>query len=234
MKKLFLLTILILLFNNKSFAADNNGTGDADVYKVTVQKVELCQDSACATSTTVGDSSKTFDIASATAGSDVGSYASTSGLPLGTTFTHLRVTLSRTMTIKGTVTMASPGNCVTDGSTEAASDQLHLGALSGTAVETDLYLGDDSTYDKTDGSKTTGKEINIDYDSPTYAIDMTISGSSVLMIYKLTEAYTAKFKSPLIKIKFKTENALGAYRYDAATDICSMWPQEPLVEISLK
>ena len=194
MKKIFLLSILILLFNNKSFAADNNGKGDAEVYKVTVKKVELCQDSACATSTTVGDSSKVFDIASKSAGADVGSYASTSGLPLGTTFTHLRVTIDRTMTIQGTVEMASPGDCVTDGSAEAASDQLHVGALSGTAVETDLYLVDDNKYDKSDGSQNASKEIEIDYESPTYALSMSVSGDDAVMIYELTESYTIKFK----------------------------------------
>ncbi len=89
MKKIFLIFALTILFFNKSYAAV--GEGAATEYIVTMEKVELCEDSACASSTTVGDSSKPVDIASVTAGADIGSYAATTGLPLGTTFSHLRM-----------------------------------------------------------------------------------------------------------------------------------------------
>ena len=122
MRKIILLifSITILLFN-KSYAA--SGSGPATEYKVTMKKVELCEDSACATSTTVGDKNMPVDIASATAGADVGSYAPTTGLPLGKTYTHLRVTISRTFTVTGTVTPDSD-TCATDGGTDMAATQM--------------------------------------------------------------------------------------------------------------
>ena len=38
----------------------------------------------------------------------------------------------------------------------------------------------------------------------------------------------------LIKVKFKTNDAVGAFRLDAATDVCSMYPEEPLVSIDIQ
>ena len=80
MKKIFLIFALTILFFNKSYAA--TGEGAASEYVVKMHKVEFCEDSACATSTTVGDSSMSVDIASVSAGADIGSYAPTTGLPL--------------------------------------------------------------------------------------------------------------------------------------------------------
>ena len=75
MKKIFLILALTILFFNKGYAA--SGEGAATEYIVTVKKIELCEDSACATSTTVGDSKMGVDIASVSAGADIGSYAAT-------------------------------------------------------------------------------------------------------------------------------------------------------------
>ena len=79
MKKIFLIFAFIFLFFNKSYAA--SGTGEATEYQVTMEKVELCEDSACSSSTTVGEVDKTIDIASSDSGADVGNYAATTGLP---------------------------------------------------------------------------------------------------------------------------------------------------------
>ncbi len=75
MKKIFLILALTILFCNKSYAA--SGEGVATEYIVTMQKLELCEDSACATSTTVGDCTMPVDIASVSAVADIGSYAAT-------------------------------------------------------------------------------------------------------------------------------------------------------------
>ena len=83
MKKILLIFVFIFLFFNKSYAA--SGTGEATEYQVTVEKVELCEDSACSSSTTVGEADKTVDIASSDPGADVANYAATIGLPLGKT-----------------------------------------------------------------------------------------------------------------------------------------------------
>ena len=223
MKKIFLILALTILFFNKGYAA--SGEGPATEYIVKMQKVELCEDSACASSTTVGESSLPVDIASVTAGADIGSYAPTTGLPLGTTFSHLRVTISRTFTVTGSVTAGST-DCVTDGGTDNIATNL-LDAGTGTATSTTMYLVNAATYDASDGS-TGGSDIEIAYGSPTYATSMTVSGSTAIMIYKLTSPYTVGIKSPTIKVIFNTDTALGA-----TDDACVMWLQEPYCSITI-
>ena len=224
MKKIFLIFALTILFFNKSYAA--TGEGVATEYIVTMQKLELCEDSACATSTTVGDSKMKVNIASVSAGADIGSYAATTGLPLGTTFSHLRVTVSRTFTVTGSVTAGSTA-CVTDGGTDNTSTHL-LDAATGTAVSTTMYLVDADGYAVSDGDND-ADQITMSYSSPTYATTMTISGGSMIMIYKLTSSFTVGIKAPTIKVIFNTNTALGAD--DTA---CVMWLQEPYCQITIQ
>jgi hypothetical protein len=224
MKKIFLIFALTILFFNKGYAA--TGEGVATEYVVTMQKLELCEDSACAASTTVGDSSMGVDIASVSAGADIGTYAATTGLPLGTTFSHLRVTISRTFTVTGSVTAGSTA-CVTDGGTDNTATNL-LDAATGTAVSTSMYLVNAATYDASDGS-TGGSDIEMSYGSPTYATTMTISGGSMIMIYELTSPYTVGLRAPTIKVIFNTDTALGA-----TDDACVMWLQEPFCQITIQ
>ena len=157
-------------------------------------------------------------------------------MPLGTTFTHLRVTVSRTFTITGSVTTDN-GDCMTDGGTDAGATQLLVGKLTGSAVSTSMFLPNTGSYGATDGTRdgdVGSSNIDMDYSSPQFAISMTVSGSTAAMIYQLANPYTVKFKSPLIKVKFQTNDAIGAFRLDAATDICSMYPEEPLVSIDIQ
>ena len=223
MKKIFLIFALTILFFNNSYAA--TGEGVASEYIVTMKKVELCEDSACATSTTVGDSSKPVNIASVSAGADIGTYAPTTGLPLGTTYTHLRVTVSRTFTVTGSVTAGST-DCVTDGGTDSTATHL-LDAGTGTAVSTTMYLADADGYAAADGDND-ADQITMSYSSPTYATTMTVSGSTAVMIYELTSAYTVGLRAPTIKVIFNTNTALGAD--DTA---CIMWLQEPYCQITI-
>ena len=78
MKK-YILAISILFSFNFSFQtfAEN---GAATVYKVTLTKIELCtaapladkKDTTCTGATTLGTGNKTFDVASVSAGAEVG------------------------------------------------------------------------------------------------------------------------------------------------------------------
>ena len=58
MKKVFFIITIIFLLFNKAYSA-NPDKGEATTYNITMQKVELCQDSTCSTSYTVGNNSKT-------------------------------------------------------------------------------------------------------------------------------------------------------------------------------
>ena len=224
MKKIFLVFALTILFFNKSYAA--SGIGAATEYVVTMKQVELCEDSACAKSTVIGSSTMPVDIASTSAGSDIGSYAATTGLPLGTTYSHLRVTISRSFTATGSVTAGST-TCVTDGGTDSTATSM-LDAGTGTAVSTTMYLANAATYNAANGA-TGGSDIPMSYSSPTYATTMTLDGGNMVMIYELTSPYTVGIKSPLIKVIFNTNTALGA-----TDDACVMWLKEPYCQITIQ
>lgn len=75
--------------------------GPATKYEVNVLSVALCASSACSSPVTVGSSSRSFDIASASVGSAIGSYANFDSVTEGT-YTHIQVVVSRTFTLSGT------------------------------------------------------------------------------------------------------------------------------------
>ena len=226
MKKIYLSFLFILLFINSAYSV--SGTGDASVYKVTMKKVELCEDADCNNTYTVGERDMEVDIASADAGADVGNYEPTTGIPMGKTYTHLQVTISRTFTISGSVTLTGD-DCYTDGGTDAATDQMLVGKTSASAVETSMILVDADTYDREDGSGS-GAHIEISYASPVYATKMTVSGDNAVLIYKLTSPYTSGMTAPRIVVEFGTRNAIGAEN----TTACVMWVEEPLCTISIE
>ena len=82
-----------MIFISKSYSA----TGAADVYKVTMRKVELCTGSTgvtnCDNAVVIGSGDKVVDIAAVSAGSAAASYGDSALLPLGETYTHMRVLL---------------------------------------------------------------------------------------------------------------------------------------------
>ena len=134
-----------LFYAGSSYSAD---TGRADVYKVTMEELHFCEDSACAAYTKVCDTTKVADIASVTAGADVGSWCALTGLPIGTTFSHLRVRLNRAFTLSGyVVDKNSTTDCYTGSTTAGDATNLAPGSKSAdasgeTLVEQELYLHD--------------------------------------------------------------------------------------------
>ena len=107
MMKLIRLVIYVsfvhLFFINYVYA-DNVCTSTPTKYEVTMKKVELCTSSACTTTTVLAEKDGTFDIASASAGADVGSWITGYALEVGTTYTHIKATISSTFTIRGYLT----------------------------------------------------------------------------------------------------------------------------------
>ena len=149
--------LLILILMSNSYSAST--TGAADVYKVTMKKVELCTAStsvtSCENAIVIGNIEKTVDIASADAGSAAASYGDPALLPLGETYTHMRVTIDRKFTIQADLEVTGvTANCTT---TADLSDSAYDGGLSdnekydrtpviedgGTAAEAELYLKND-------------------------------------------------------------------------------------------
>ena len=172
MKKIFnivVLSLAIFIFNiDIGLALATNG--DADIYKVTMRKVELCTgytvvdfddiltDAACHDAVVVGSGDKEVDIASVSAGMAAAAYGQAALLPLGVTYTHVRVTVDRNFKIRTETAIDIGGsgagqdetdNCVTIATTdtmyvtdEATDKYTHVPAVQegGTRAEMSVYI----------------------------------------------------------------------------------------------
>ena len=229
MKKKFFILFFTFFICGKAFAADANG--EPTQYQVTMKKVELCTDLACTSPYVVGEKDMDADIASVTAGADVGSFAPTTGIPPGIVYTHLRVTISRTFTITASISVGA-GLCRTDGGDNATATQMTVGASSGTAVAETMYLVNAGSYGASDGTRdgaVGSSNIDVDYSSPSSAKSMTVSGDNAVMVYELTAPYQKTLRAPVIKVKFDTSTAVGV-----ENTACAMYINEPSVTISLQ
>ncbi|MDB4140068.1 hypothetical protein N9746_06105 [Candidatus Thioglobus sp.] len=174
MNKLFLLFALLLssISLQASAAAcsvaQDGDCAQPDEYIITLKKLELCTaspaslvnttealssyDVTCTGAVTVGTGSMTFDLTSVAAGQSIATFASTTGLPIGTTYNHIKLTLSREIKMRGSVTIAFgeayKGICSTDSAATAGSgnkyERMLAGKTSGTATLQTFYVNTDS------------------------------------------------------------------------------------------
>ena len=253
MKRFFafnvLVKLLLVLFITNSNAATVKGA--ASVYKVTMKKLELCTASTgvtvCTGAVVIGEGAKVVDIASVDAGAVAGSYGNATLLPLGVTYTHVRVTILRKFTIQTAAaidTGGTPDACVTQaatdtlyGDTEAARKFTHAITLAddGTAAEMNTYLQNDSYLVCTNADCSATAAATNDYTSPTYATYMeghdADTGTEHIMIFALTAPYTVALIPPTIDISFGTQEAIGAVNVGAR---CLMIAFEPVCTITIK
>ena len=254
LKILFISKILFLFLVFNSQAAST--TGQADVYKVTMKKVELCTAStsvsSCVGSVTLGDTSKVVDIASVSAGASAATFGDPALLPLGETYTHMRVTIDRKFTIKAdlevtgvadncTTTAALSGSAYPDGSLSDNEkyDTTPILADGGTAAEAELYLKNDQMKVCGNAACTgVGDANTITYaqgsGSSTYQTQHADGSTSDdhVMVYTLTSPYTVTLTPPIIDISFGTSAAIKAT--DVGSNFCMFDPQEPVVTITIQ
>ena len=135
----FLIIVLFSLIINSFSLNAAEVKGDADVYKVTMHKVELCtghtagdfddtstSTTQCQNAVVIGESTAgvEVDIASVSAGAVAGSFGNPALLPLGETYTHARFHINRKMTLRtataiDTTESDDTDNCVTITTTDA-------------------------------------------------------------------------------------------------------------------
>jgi len=145
MKKIFNLILSILIINSLNFqstyAYDNEAYANASVLKITMRKVELCTgfqtgdfddvltDAFCNNAVVIGTGDKEVDIASVGAGLAAASYGQPTLLPLGETYTHLRVTIDKKFTLKsdGTIDTGSASNDTDFCATKTTTDAMYGG-----------------------------------------------------------------------------------------------------------
>ena len=257
MNKLFQIFVfsklLIIVLISNSFSAST--TGAADVYKVTMKKVELCTASTsvtdCENPIVIGNTEKTVDIAATDAGSAAANYGDPALLPLGETYTHMRVTIDRKFTIQADLTVSGvTAKCATTAALSGSAypggslsgnekyDRLPVVEDGGTAAEADLYLKNDQMKTCTNAACSALSAANtVTYQQgvvstfQTQHADGSTSDDHVL-VYELTSPYTVALISPTIDISFGTSKAVTAS--EVGTDLCMFEPEEPVVTITIK
>ena len=149
----FFKVIIILSLSLSAYAEDSSDQAPgAPASLVNTTAALSSYDVTCTGAVTVGTGSLTFDITSVAAGQAIATFASTTGLPIGTTFTHIKPTLSREIKMRGSVTIAAgsayTGICSTDSVATAGSGNKYernlAGKTSGTATLQTFYIGTDS------------------------------------------------------------------------------------------
>jgi hypothetical protein len=258
MNKLFKIVIsnILILFSLSVYAYAV--TGAADVYKVTMRKVELCTGStgvsSCDNAVVIGSGDKEVDIASVSAGAAAASYGEPALLPLGETYTHMRVTIDRKFTIKNSTAIAAGENataCRTiatttamyGGTAEATRKYTHKPVVANnqTAAEMNIYLVNDQ-YTRCNVAGCSGDGGTTDDQSISYAQGTGSSkhqsqhadGSTDddhVMIYELTSPYTVALIAPKIDISFGTSAAVSAQEVN---ELCQIWAEEPVVTITIE
>jgi hypothetical protein len=249
--KIFISNILILFFFSVYAYAV---TGAADVYKVTMRKVELCTGStgvsSCDNAVVIGTGDKEVDIASVDAGASAASYGEPALLPLGVTYTHMRVTIDRKFTIKNSTSIAAGENataCRTIASTdgmyvtdEATDKYTHKPVVANnqTAAEMNIYLVNDqytrcnlaNCSNKTDDQSISYAQGTGSSKHQTQHADGSTDDDHV-MIYELTSPYTVALIAPKIDISFGTSAAVSAQEVN---ELCQIWAEEPVVTITIE
>ncbi len=196
-------------------------TGAASTYIISVTSIELCSSAACGSPYLLGSGSADFDIASSVVGGAIGTYASTSGLPTGRTFTHLRTQLNRIIQIAGNA--GQPGgvaaDCITDGTAGTAAAGAVLNPAQALAVS-DLVVPNVGAF----GGQPTAAQ---------YAAQgiTLIDGTTFQFLTALTSPITVGTTPPNIDIAFQTQDAVGAVNNGA--NICLMFPQPPVVTLTI-
>ena len=253
-----ILVLNFLIFIAFIFSSYASVKGNADHYKVTMRKVELCTAStgvtSCENGVVIGSGDVEVDITSAGAGAAAAAYGNPTLLPLGVTYTHMRVTIDRKFVIRNDTAIAAGSNataCRTiattsamyGGADESSRKYTHKPVVANNqaAANMNVYLVNDQ-YTRCNVATCSGvggttADQGITYNQgqgssrhQTQHVDGSTSDDHV-MIYELAEPYTVSLIAPTIDIAFGTQSAVGAAEVN---EICQMWAEEPIVTISIK
>ncbi|MGB0684335.1 MAG: hypothetical protein ACPGOV_16640 [Magnetovibrionaceae bacterium] len=201
---------------------------NASAYDISLTRIELCQDAACTNSFVIGTGSQTFDIAGVGAGSDVGSYVDISGIPIGETWTHVRATLSTTITVTASGTDDQGTACCTD-ATDTTSSHTALGVgTNGACTATRQSL----VVPNVDGF---GASLPSSDDYQGFNISKSDNASTMTIVYPLAEPYVCKGEMPIIEVKFDTQSTLKFFDTNGAGagNQCRLYPMPPTVTIAV-
>ena len=232
-KLLFCVLFVHFFFINSVFAATITGTPTK--YETTMTKFELCTSSACTTTTVLGTKTATFNIASASAGADVGDWISSFALEVGTTYTHVQATINVTFTIAGYITDdntngISEDYCVTVASPSTAASHTSAAVQAGSNATTnaDMSWVVPNRLDADNGSFYG----DLDASFTTNGITKTNGAATFTWIGALTAPYTPTANSaPKFTMSFDVTDKLQAVGDGSGK--CAIYVKPPAVTISV-
>ena len=281
------LSILTIFSLSIEIAFSATAKGNAEVYKVTMRKIELCTGytvvdfdnvntaDACHNAVVIGTGDKVVDIASVSAGAAAATYGEPALLPLGETYSHMSVTIDRKFIIKTESAIDTGGsddtdNCVTTATAdsqfqnnEATDKYTHRVSVAegGTNAEMNVYMINGRQSDESTTNYTQCFNADCSQKNPSWnwnyaanasqlssAIAMQTMRSSVTtddvqLVYELSTPYTVALIPPSIDISFGTRSAIGVQEVSnsegdgtpsAGDGMCSFYPEEPIVTITIK
>ena len=249
--KIFLVSFIFLGLNSNL----NAEVGPATVYKIIMKKIELCESSTgvadCVGSVVLADNEVEIDIAAADAGAAAAAYGDTALLPLGTTYTHMRVTISRKFTISADITVAGIStDCQTytaakyPGNHAAAGNEIHTHrpAMTPNTTQAEMVtylINDKASVCTAVNCSSTSDDVDITYAQGTGSSTFQTqhadgaTGTDHVMIYTLTAPYTVALIAPIIDISFGTQTAVNASEI-GTTNFCNIEAVEPVVTITIQ
>ena len=212
------------LVSGVAHAAIPGTAAQPSTYEITIEQVELCQDAACATSFLIGSGTEAFDIANSAAGAEVGGYVDISGIPLFQTWTHVRVTISTTISVGATWTDGDGDACGTSNAAQVSGHAaVYAASAGGTAAAADFVIPNV-------GFSTI---VQADYDG--FNLSKANGAASATITFPLTTPYTCTGVMPRIEVQFDTDSAFGFVPGTAAGvgTACQAFPRPPEVTITV-
>jgi len=255
MKKIFLIlfSILFLLVSKNAFAAK----GKAAVYKVTMNEAALCTGNSSGTTcdgkVTIGTGDKEIDIAAVNAGAVAGTYGNAALLPLGVTYTHMWIKISRKFILKSDdsdqvltndgdvcrTTATADSHYATDEATDKYTHKrVQTEGTGVTTAEGNYYLLNHGTNGATIcagtiscGSTSTVTTGTTCSSCVAMKTDLDSNDDYHELIYSLENPYTVSLIPPTITMSFGTAEALSA---NDVGSLCNIWAEEPVFTVSVK
>ena len=261
MKKVYIIlfSVLFLLVSKNAFAAK----GKAAVYKVTMNEAALCTGNSSGTTcdgkVTLGSGDKVVDIASVDAGATAATYGDPALLPLGVTYTHMWVKISRKFTIKTSDTtsptderlktdngdvclsVANADSMYGLGGSEADRKYSHVIGINeggSSSAEQNAYLMNSGTNNVSFCTNNTcgGTAAQTFSYSCTHCTaqktDLDGDDDYHELIYALSTPYTVSLIAPTITMSFGTAEALSAN--DVTGSVCNITAEEPVFTVTIK
>tara|TARA_B100000674_G_scaffold494647_1_gene519748 strand:- start:693 stop:1412 length:720 start_codon:yes stop_codon:yes gene_type:complete len=209
-----------------------------EVYIVTVNSMDLCEDAACSNYARIGNVSKNFDIASVSAAADVGTYVDEFFLEIGKVYTHARWNLNRAMTVKGGASVGGGVTCSTAANGTAGTETV-AAYTAGNQTEANLALF------MVDLGKlaNSGGPVAADYTSKGVQLVSNDFPSATTFDYikELASPYTVSEEVPVISMSFNVTNNLGiGYNNSGSAsngvpnNNCYYWVEDPSPVISIQ